>query len=373
MEKPHCHQPFTMPCSDGLSEALTAEPTALLKLPDDLLFRVLSKLALQDPSSLLVAACACKAFHTIATDPQSPLWKEAFYGPLRQPPDTPEAKALEEAVQSFGGYRRLVRARWSKRTSDSQQDDHWDSKCPAEVEPGAETSFLFLVRTLKGRLMLWGVGVEEVSEFDSRARYVPILSVKASLHPLLQKEHMEEEVAKVCQPYCASNCSDTRSVRGLDSSFEVNIESELGAITWKALSLETYVSLQDGLQSRRLAPLHKNNSVTLEGLNVEDLRESEARFSAREILGWSSGPQHKEQVTIDAWVEGDMGHATGVKNEGRPPMMILENLSAGIATTCKVYKKSSTLTSFRRIPLSENRKRVLSWLKWERIIEEKYS
>src|SRR3569833_3360028 len=86
----------------------------LADLPDETLALVFSGLALQDPPSLLAAACASKAFNRHVSPADSLLWKEAFFG--QWPPDecTQSWEDLEEVIHDFGGYKRLVLARYLK-------------------------------------------------------------------------------------------------------------------------------------------------------------------------------------------------------------------------------------------------------------------
>lgn len=159
-------------------------------LPDDILASVLSKLALQDPPSLLAATCACKTLRFLALF-KSPPWKQAFYGFLQEPEDKPEVEALETVVRRFGGNRHLVRARWAraldlfenqpitqtnkdgmtnleriaaKLASENIQNVHIlggermirviELEDLAEHSKTSYMSFLFLIRTLEGQLFL---------------------------------------------------------------------------------------------------------------------------------------------------------------------------------------------------------------------------
>lgn len=117
----------------------------LASLPDEILAQILSKLALQDPPSLLAAACTSKAFYRHVSPADSFLWKEALFG--QWPPLDEGSKGWEELnklVEGFGGYKQLVLARFAKQRKG--------------IESGAtqQLNFLLLVRTLgHGRVFLW--------------------------------------------------------------------------------------------------------------------------------------------------------------------------------------------------------------------------
>jgi hypothetical protein len=89
----------------------------ILALPDDLIVNVHSKLASQDPLSWLRSQCACKGFHKVAL--QNPhLWEVAFYGSLNLPLSSElRIQRLKATVEAFGGYKKVVQARWAKKRS----------------------------------------------------------------------------------------------------------------------------------------------------------------------------------------------------------------------------------------------------------------
>lgn len=130
-------------------------------LPDEALFNIFSKLALQDPATLLAASAACKNFHTVASSHAS-LWRSAFYG-LSDPPDSqePEAAAFQDVVKHFGGYETLVRARWAKQASARKKTElacFEESLTKLQIGSQYDVRLLVFLRTTQGRLCLYGEG-----------------------------------------------------------------------------------------------------------------------------------------------------------------------------------------------------------------------
>lgn len=83
----------------------------------DLIVNIHSKLVSQDPLSWLRSQCACKGFHKVAL--QNPhLWEVAFYGSLNLPLSSElRIQRLKATVEAFGGYKKVVQARWAKKRS----------------------------------------------------------------------------------------------------------------------------------------------------------------------------------------------------------------------------------------------------------------
>lgn len=85
------------------------------RLPEDLLLRVLKKLAVQDLLSFLSAIGACKSFQRIVEDNPC-IWREAFLAPvsgeqIQSLLTKSEDTALDAEVTLLGGYKRLALAR----------------------------------------------------------------------------------------------------------------------------------------------------------------------------------------------------------------------------------------------------------------------
>jgi hypothetical protein len=186
-----------------------ADSAAIWRLPVELIAKIMSTLAREEPSSFLKAVCACKPFHHVATlHPQ--LWEEAFYGPVQPTQDNREARALVEAVERFGGFELLVRARWKTRAvsngPESEQVDRLEAKsvnkCPA-------ASFLFLNRDLKGRLFMWGISENTTGNLKDAAwagmdSWSPAESkgvIGVVLRPLVFQRYTEKEFAKEIEHY----------------------------------------------------------------------------------------------------------------------------------------------------------------------------
>lgn len=135
--------------------------TGEVPLPDDVLFNIFSKLALQNPPSLLAASSACRNFYSVVSSHPS-LWQSAFYS-LSEPayPLDSEAAAFQDILNQVGGYKSLVRARWAKQTPAPNKTN---SACFEEslmkLKLGSQYKMRLLVflRTTQGRLCLYGEG-----------------------------------------------------------------------------------------------------------------------------------------------------------------------------------------------------------------------
>lgn len=163
-------------------------------LPDEILLLVIHRVAEQDPASLVAANVASAAVSKLAP-PQSPLWNNAFYKQLQALPpcDSPEARALEEEIQGFGGYKGLIAAvkGGSDRSSSTSLSLNKHEGNPGDLASVGviETSFLYLIRTVDGRLIFWGGGTE--GESSQRGALLADKSetrftVSAEPHPLVR-------------------------------------------------------------------------------------------------------------------------------------------------------------------------------------------
>lgn len=139
-----------------------ARVTGEVLLPDEALFNIFSKLASQDPPTLLAASSTCKNFYSVVCS-HNCLWRSAFYSPSEPPhPQEPEVEAFQEIVQRFDGFEALVRARWARTISQRKALNDNRSASFEEslkiIESRSEIIVLVLVRTLEGRLCLYGAG-----------------------------------------------------------------------------------------------------------------------------------------------------------------------------------------------------------------------
>lgn len=181
---------------------------ASIDLPEDTIFIILRKLASQDPLALLEAACACKAFHAV-TARNPGLWKVAFYGAVLPVNEKPRDKALEAEVESFGGFKKLVKARWGKRTSGGRHSGSLSvGKDLHGGEPLGKSDSLILlclVKTSNGRLLLGGAQKlrESSSEPDILESIVDGTRIRFPLRPVTMTEN--SDLAEICQPYLV-NC-----------------------------------------------------------------------------------------------------------------------------------------------------------------------
>jgi hypothetical protein len=171
---------------------------SIMDLPENTVFIILRKLASQDPFALLEAACVCKSFHTVTT--QNPgLWKVAFYGAVLPLNEKPRDKALEAEVESFGGFKKLVKARWGKRTSGGRYSGSLSNGKDLHIgEPLSKSDSLILLtllRTSDRRLLLWGAQEAFKSSSDVPKSIIdglplcPVTMTKSS------------DLAEICQPY----------------------------------------------------------------------------------------------------------------------------------------------------------------------------
>jgi hypothetical protein len=167
---------------------------SIMDLPEDVVFIILRKLASQDPLALLEAACVCKSFYAVTT--QHPgLWKVAFYGAVLPLNEKPRDKALEEEVESFGEFKKLVKARWGKR---GYSGSLFNGKDPHIGKPRSKSDSLILLtllRTFDGRLLLWGAQEAFKNSLDMPKSIIdglplcPVTMTKSS------------DLAEICQPY----------------------------------------------------------------------------------------------------------------------------------------------------------------------------
>lgn len=297
-----------------------------LQLPDDLFALVLTKLALQDPGALLAASCACKAFRFAASS-KSPLWKQAFYGCLQEPRENPEEEALQTVVRRFGGYKHLVRARWArerapklfekqdgmatlqriaaKLASEKIRNVHiLEGERPVtrmeELEDLAENfktsymSFLFLIRTLEGRLFMWGTATEHARNLvtlPGRARRaVPAYmacAVYGSIGSCLQLVH---NVSKLTDEELALRLSSRKKKHAEDLASE------------PAMFLESYVFFGGAVAPLRL--YGGPDRTVAHDLEVDDTDEKCISLSAWERVFVPIKERFVEQETLRFYVKG---------------------------------------------------------------------
>ncbi|GAQ77911.1 hypothetical protein KFL_000050470 [Klebsormidium nitens] len=151
-----------MTLSVGAGATRAAENgSALHELPLDVLAIILSKLAVQDPPSFIDATYACRTFQNIASDEQLSLWKKMFHEREQFPAECSEAKAFEDAIKGFSGYRNLVIVRWEKQKKKELSSVKSKS---AEGNACPQIRLLFLVKSLQKRIILWGVANQEAME-----------------------------------------------------------------------------------------------------------------------------------------------------------------------------------------------------------------
>ncbi|GAQ83670.1 hypothetical protein KFL_001570090 [Klebsormidium nitens] len=223
----------------GNAKAAKPEVTGFSQLPDGALFNIFNKLASQDPPALLAASAACKNFHSVASSHAS-LWRAAFYSPSEPPdPKEHEAAAFQETVESFGGFEALVRARWartmSKKLALNKTGPAVFEESITKIESQSAISLLVLIRTLQGRLCLYGAGQAscKVKSFlDSWSLRVYFYAEIGHLHPLFA---IKDLPADVTEPSWAD--------------VDVNLESYIllggGSVKWVPLykATDCYVCL----------------------------------------------------------------------------------------------------------------------------------
>ncbi|GAQ84612.1 hypothetical protein KFL_001970130 [Klebsormidium nitens] len=129
-------------------------------LPGELVRVVLSKLAAQDPPSLLRATCACKAIYR-EVEGDSKFWKDGFFGGDSDIGEHCKDESLEAEILLVGGYKRLVKARWEvTESSGFERSRELLSPCSSKTSSfdgsrEINVKYLVLVRDQK-RLILWG-------------------------------------------------------------------------------------------------------------------------------------------------------------------------------------------------------------------------
>lgn len=134
-------------------------------LPNDVVLVVLHKLAIQDPRSLLRATCACKMFHREAENNRV-IWKDAFFGRDSSSGDHCKDESIEAEILAVGGYEQLVKAWWAlPGRSSTEQKQGAGSVAGSAVRDSSAGEYklnklLFVLRE-KGRLLLWGLFVQE--------------------------------------------------------------------------------------------------------------------------------------------------------------------------------------------------------------------
>lgn len=186
------------PCLHSISVA--ESETGLENLPDDVMAKILSKLALQDPCSFLKATCAVKSFQTLASDRQLRLWERIVHGNAQLPVDEPETKVLEEVVRCFGGFEGLARARWEKRTSPENLAPRTAGIFKV-FKARPQTLFLLLLRSFRGDLIMWSVArvkgrlLKPVQEQAGQSG----VRLHTTIQRLPQNKLMNFGVAEVCK------------------------------------------------------------------------------------------------------------------------------------------------------------------------------
>jgi hypothetical protein len=349
----------------GTPEA--ADSAAIWRLPVELIAKIMSTLAREDLPSFFKAACACKHLHRVPTlHPE--LWKEAFYGPVEPTQDNCGAKALVEAVERFGGYERLVRARWETRAVSngpgSEQVDRPEvesvSECPA-------ASFLFLLRDLKGRLLMWGISDNTTGNLKDAAwagmsdSWAPEESkgvIGVVLRPLVFQSYTEKEFAKEFEQYLERDAT---------------VEHERPAMLAEIYALNH--------ESERLAPLfsHGNKLMCLrERLSYGPLTARRLEFHSSEEY-YHLGRLDREDLIITTRIpvqDGAKGLITsngsqdfddGVARGSTSLSSLLRNWRIGVGARCFVYASRWTLPfvgDSRWMTTPEVHKRWFERLRW---------
>lgn len=138
-------------------------------LPDAAILLVLTKLAVQDPLSLMLASRTCEAFRRVAADNPS-VWKKAFYGAALWPSlsyseskfNEKQSADLETVLDYMDllddlrstGYKKLVEAR-AIRKACSLEKRQTPFREVLDTLRADVTSVLFVLR-LEGSILLWG-------------------------------------------------------------------------------------------------------------------------------------------------------------------------------------------------------------------------
>jgi hypothetical protein len=352
----------------GMEEATpeVADSAAIWRLPDELIAKIMSTLAREEPSSFFKAACACKHLHRVPIlHPE--LWKEEFYGPVQPTQDNCEAKALVEAVERFGGYQRLVRAHWETRAlSNGPRSEQVDRPEAESVSECPAASFLFMLRDLKGRLFMWSISDNTTGNLKDAAwagmdSWLPAKKkqvIGAVLRPLVFQSYKENEFARECEQYMGRDATVPEHKR-------------------PAMLAEIY-ALNHG--SERLAPLFSHSN---ELMCLRDRSECGRLITVRSLMFHSSmdyhhlGRRHNENLRIITRIsiqDGAKGLIAsnrsrdfegGVAKGSTSLSSVLGKWRRAVGARCFVYPKSRTLNDSRWMTTPEVHKWWFKRLRWK--------
>lgn len=157
---------------------------------------ILRKLALQDPASLLEAPCACKFFHSVfENNPE--IWKIAFFGSvISQATEKSDQEEMTSEIDSIGGYKQLVRARWSKsprRFILEQNKREVLSETKQSLGQSDEVYKYLIILKEEGILILWGLLVLNAdSPFEIRGdfKFFAAIAAEGTNPKLMSYFHM---------------------------------------------------------------------------------------------------------------------------------------------------------------------------------------
>lgn len=220
-------------------------------LPDAAVLLVLTKLAIQDPLSLLLARHTCQTFRRVAADNPS-IWKAAFYGAALWK-DLPHEEAMLRKKQSAEleafleesdlldnpqstGYKKLVEARVTKRTCSQEKLQTFRevlNTLQADV-----ASFLFVLR-LRGSVLLWGSrgplsGQELESLAWSGSSNPKVLQVSgSSVHALYSTEKVFQGIRSACWPSLRPLSLEVYSTFARSTDSEGSRPMQVGISVWQ--------------------------------------------------------------------------------------------------------------------------------------------
>lgn len=331
----------------------------LQELPFDILFIILSKLAVQDPSFFIEATRACRTFQNIASAGQLCLWKKIFYEREKTPDGTLEARAFEDAIERFAGYQKLVIARWGKQKI---KEPCSTKETSAEEISSPQMRLLLIVRSLQRRTILWGVANQKGSSMLGPVRQrllrgnqettFEMISLQSHLQLTSHNSDMEEGLARVWTAIEKSN---------------------FGRVKY-ALLLDIFI-LPDGatlpLYMRHPSPMRLYSSV-----NPKFEEDNGFCFdgSARTFSSWTVGSKpFMEDVSLSAVLSGrlEKPEGTGQKCQKRGQQRCsvrTKDWKIKLSASCRLVLSNSKDTSWTDkgfLRHSWFRKRMIRWLTFE--------